>query len=366
MEIYIYLVAATLIFGMIMPQQGPQRKKYIILMAVIHAFVCGFRYQYLTGDLMKYQWAYSHLYDDAWFSEAVWDGGRNAGFTMLMKLVALLFDNQFQPFLVITAIVGEICVAILVYRYSPAPWMSYLVWNCLGFYIFGFSAVKQALAMAVLMIAFIGVAERNLKFYLISMTVAGLIHTPSLIFLPAYWLATRKVTLNTVILYILLGIGVFAFKDQVVAIFSSFYFEDDELFMYSGRLGGRFFMILIITCCSFLVHGFGDRKFDTTFHLMAIATILQMLAGFDHMFTRLTDYYFQFSVLFIPMLFFKMPGEYRRITTRPMFPFNRRSLHLLAAVVCVCLMGFYYIFNLDVEIIAVDNYLNFRFMWDVK
>lgn len=366
MEIYIYLVAASIIFGMIMPQQGPKRKNYIILMAVIHAFVCAFRYQYLTGDLLKYQWMYSHLYDDAWFSKEVWDGGRNGGFTMLMKLVAMLFDNQFQPFLVITAVFGEICVAILVYRYSPAPWMSYLVWNCMGFYIFGFSAVKQALAMAVLMIAFIGVAERRLKLYLISMTIAGLIHTPSLIFLPAYWLANQRVTIKTVILYVLIGAGVFAFKDQVVAIFSSFYFEDDEMFMYSGYLGGRFFLILLITCCSFLVHGFGDRRFDTTFHLMAIATILQMLASYDHMFTRLTDYYFQFSVLYIPMLFFRAPGEYRRITTRPLFPFNSRSRYLLAAFVCACLMGFYWITTLSATLPEVDNYLNFRFMWDVK
>ncbi len=366
MDIYIYLVAATVIFGMFMPQQGPQRKKYIILMAVIHAFVCAFRYQYLTGDLQKYQWIYTHFGDDAWFSQEVWDGGRNGGFNMLMKLCAQLFNYQFQPFLVVTAVFGEIAVAILVYRYSPAPWMSYLVWNCMGFYIFGFSAVKQALAMAVLMLAFIGIAERKLKFYLIMMTIAGLIHTPSLIFLPAYWLATKRVSINTLIFYVVLGMGVFVFKDQVVAVFSSFYFEDDELFMYSGALGGRFFLIVLITCCSFLVRGYGDRRFDAVFHLMAIASILQMLASYDNMFTRLTDYYFQFSVLFIPMLFFRMPGEYRHLTTQPLFPFNRRSLYLLAAFTCVCLFAFYYTTCLNVDMIAVDDYTNFRFMWDVK
>ena len=50
-EIYWFIAIAVIVLGLIMPQQGPKRKYYIIIMAAIHTFVCGFRYQYLTGDL---------------------------------------------------------------------------------------------------------------------------------------------------------------------------------------------------------------------------------------------------------------------------------------------------------------------------
>ena len=47
-SIYMTIVAATLVFGFLMPQTGPRRKNYILLMTAIHIFISGFRYQFLT------------------------------------------------------------------------------------------------------------------------------------------------------------------------------------------------------------------------------------------------------------------------------------------------------------------------------
>ena len=54
MSIYWILVAVVIGMGLIMPQEGYYRKYYVGIMAVLHAFVCGFRYMYLTGDLRNY------------------------------------------------------------------------------------------------------------------------------------------------------------------------------------------------------------------------------------------------------------------------------------------------------------------------
>ena len=80
-RVYYYMVAAVLGFGVLLPQHGRQKKAYIALMAVLHAFVCGWRYMYLTGDLLKYSGQYTRIYPaNGWFSEQVFDGGRNFGF----------------------------------------------------------------------------------------------------------------------------------------------------------------------------------------------------------------------------------------------------------------------------------------------
>ena len=50
-RVYYYIVAAVLGFGVLL-QHGRQKKVYIALMAVLHAFVCGWRYMYLTGDIL--------------------------------------------------------------------------------------------------------------------------------------------------------------------------------------------------------------------------------------------------------------------------------------------------------------------------
>lgn len=367
MSIYLIIVAITIVFGFLMPQEGKKRKNYIILMALIHTFVCAFRYNHLTGDLMKYHWTFLQLADADWFSQDVLQGGRNSGFFLLNKLIYHLFGGEFQWVLIIIAIVIEIAVALLIYRYSPAPWLSYLVWNCMGFYVFGFSSIKQALAMAFLMFAMIGILEKRPKLFISMMICAGLIHVPSLIFLPAYFLAHRQVSGKTILIYLIAGALLYVFKNQFVEFIRTFYYEDDEVFTYTGNLGGRFFLLLLFALCGVLLRGLDSQEFEALFHMMAVATILQMLAGFDNIFTRLTDYYFQFSVLYIPMLFYHGTETRRPAALTALFPFNRRSRQLLAALVCVFLIWFYYITSIGVDIAyATDDYTNFRFMWEVK
>ena len=100
---------------------------------------------------------------------------------------------------------------------------------------------------------------------------------------------------------------------------------------------------------------------------MMVAAIFQKLSGFDNMFTRLTDYYFQMSVMYIPMTFFPVRKAYRTDALRPLFPFNQRSLRFFAVFIVLFLLWFYYTCNINITIsYEVDNYLNFRFMWDVQ
>lgn len=367
MSIYIVLVAATLLLSFAMPQKGKKRLYYIVIMAVIHAFVLGFRYNHLTGDLMKYHFIFNNTASYGWFSKEIIQEGRNTGFMMLMKLINEMTDADFQVLLVVIAVITHVVLAYVIYKYSPAPWMSFLAWNCMAFYIFGFSAIKQALAMAFVMLAFVGIAERRFKLFLVSMIAAGLIHVPALIFLPAYWMTKMRVNWKTVLLYVFLGILLYIFKNQFVNFIRSFYYEEDEVFFFSGDVGNRFIMLLGFTLFGILFKGFPDRNFEKLFHLMAIATILQMLSGFDNIFTRLTDYYFQFSVLYIPMIFFSSDSKPQRSLIRPVFPFNERSLKVLAILICLFMLWFYWTYNIDITIeYSVDDYLNFRFMWDVK
>lgn len=366
-SIYYYLVAAVLGFGILLPQRGRRRNIYITLMAVLHAFVCGWRYMYLTGDLIKYSGQFMRVYpNNGWFSEQVFNGGRNFGFAWLSKLLSQISDGNFQLLLVFIAIVTEIAVAIIIYRYSPAPWLSYLLWNCFGFYIFGFSALKQALAMGLLMLAFIGIMEeRPSKFFIWTM-LAGCIHMPALIFLPAYWIAKSRLSIHKIIIYIVGAVLIYVFRMQVVVFFSEFYYED-AVYIFKDRLGGRFIMIAALLAAGIGLRGSSGISFTKLFNLMAVAAIIQMFSGFDNIFTRLTDYYFQFLILYLPMMLYperdkKMLNTYRIRH----FVLTRRQR--TAAVLCVVLLAclYYYTTNLNVTIAyEVDDYLNYRFCWEV-
>ena len=264
-KVYYFLVLAVMLFGILMPQKGPKRKRYIVLMALLHAFVSGFRYMYLTGDLMKYSGSYYRAPEFGWFSSEIFHEGRNFGFHWLEKIFSSLTDGNFQVFLVFVAIVVEAGVAFVVYRYSPNPMLSYLIWNSFGFYIFGLSALKQSLAMGLLCFAFAGLMEKKPGMFLFWTVLAGTIHAPAMIFLPAYWITRGRLNGIKAIALIAAGILIYIYRDQVVVYMSQFYFEDHGEFISYGRLGGRFLRLFLGGLFRLLFHRLFGLLFLTLF-----------------------------------------------------------------------------------------------------
>lgn len=371
MNIYWIIVALVIILGMIMPQQGPKRKYYIIIMTIIHAFVCGFRYQYLTGDLQSYHNVYVALPNFGWFSEEVIQDGRNTGFYMFMKLIAMLTNGNYQVFLLVVAIIIEVSVALLIYKYSPLPWLSYLIWNCVGFYIFGFSAIKQALSMAFIVFAMICILESKRIFFTLSVIVAGFIHAPAFAFLPAYWLAKQRINRSMIAIYVIAAGLIFAFRDQIVVFVSEYYYEEEtmELLQFGTEgLGNRFFMIVLVLVCGALMKGFKEKTFESLFHIIVVSAIFQMFSVYNNVFTRFADYYFQFSILFIPLIFYQgiQKNQENKYYMQPVLAFNDRSITFIVIMLTVVLIWYYQYTCLGTTIAnPVDDYLNFRFMWDV-
>lgn len=368
-NIYWAIVAAVIILGLIMPQEGKPRKTYIIIMAMLHTFVSGFRYKYLTGDLTKYNVEFYDVQFFDYFSERVFQDGKNTGFMWLMKFISDTTNSNFQFFLFFVAVVIEVAVAIIIYRYSPKPWLSYLVWNCIGFYIFGFSAVKQSLAMALVLLAMVYVLENNLRLFLVFACLAGFVHMPAFAFLPAYWLAKLKINMKTIVSYITAAVIIFILRNPIVTFMTDLYYEEDTIALTeTTKLGGRFFMIVLILLCGIMLKGFTDNRFEKVFHMIVVAAIFQMFSGFSNVFTRFADYYLQFAILYIPMLFCNQNKDARLASSNygAILRFNNRSLRIFVICVTAILIWYYYYTCLGATISSsVDNYLNFRFMWDV-
>lgn len=365
--VYWGIIAAVIGLGMFMPQKGKEKRYYIIAMAALHTFICGVRYKFLTGDLIKYEADFQDLLNYGWLNETLRER-KNLGFVYFMKLVSHCSGGEFQVCLFLIALIVEVTLAVMIFKYSPKPWLSYLVWNCMAFYIFGFSAIKQALAMGIVTCAMICVLERKLKWFLIFAFLAGFIHAPAFCFLPAYWIAEQKINIKTILLYGAAGLLVYVFRNPIVESVTDIYYDEGQIQVVETTLGGRFFVIVLILICGFLLAGFQNRNFERIFNIIVIAAIFQMFSGFDNVFTRLADYYLQFLVLFIPMIFYESDQQTAQSSRGlpPVLAFNKRSIKILVLLLTVVLIWWYYRTTLGVTISnEVDNYLNFRFMWDV-
>ena len=227
--------------------------------------------------------------------------------------------------------------------------------------------------MAFLMIAFIFIRENKPKWFYIFVLIAGTIHAPAMCFLPAYFIANRKINTNTLIIYAVFALLIMIFRNQIVLVFSDAYYGEQEealFYMENARLGGRFLVIAMMLLVGLLLRGFENRQFTQLFNLIIIAAILQMYSDFDNVFTRLCDYYLQFAILYLPMIFYqqKQDDYIFQSGNKAIFPFTRESLRVFATILTVALIWYYWRTCLGHIIPSgfVDNYLDYRFMWSVK
>lgn len=367
MSIYWFIVFAVILLGQIMPQKGVARKHYIVLMAIVHIFVCGFRYQFLTGDLIKYNTIFRHLQVQTYFSEEAVNGWRNTGFNWIMKFVGDVTNGNYQALLFVLAVFTGVVSAVFIYRYSPMPWFSFLVWNTMSFYLtYDYLAIKQGTAMAVLMLAAMCIFEKKPKTFLALTLLAGFIHAPALCFLPAYFVANRRVNTKLLAGYIVAAVLIFVFRNRIVNIVGEMYYEEGFSEVGSG-LGGRTILVILILLVGLLLKGVKEQRFMQLFNIIVVAAILQMFSSFNNVFTRLADYYLQFTILFIPMIFYKSDNTKVSKTAAPaIIPFNKKSMQIFVAVISLMLIWWYHTTHLGHTIEnPIDNYLDYRFMWDV-
>lgn len=363
LEYYLLLVAIVAL-GLLMPQGAKDRKQYIVTMAVLHSLLSGLRHPQLTGDMQTYCHNYIHIVENGWFSKKVFQDGRNFGFNWLLKFFSTLSDGEFQVFLIAVAIFIEIVVAYLIYKYSPLPWLSFLVWNCMGFYCFGFSAIKQSVAMGLIMIAFVGIMEERPKQFALFTILASFVHKPAFIFIPAYYLSKQKFNLRTLIIYICGAAVIFINKNQIVNLMQDFYYED-KLLGDNADLGGRFFLIVLFIVAGFALRGFNGKFFSKVANLIVAAAVLQMFSGFENVFTRLTDYYLQFLIIFIPLSFADYKDERLvGISEGIRLDVSPKQRFIIIIFLSVFLIWFYNKCYIDVDINPIDDYTNYRFFWE--
>ena len=177
-------------------------------------------------------------------------------------------------------------------------------------------------------------------------------------------MAKSRLSIQKLISYGVCAGLVFLFRNQIVVFVSNFYYDETD-FMINEHVGGRFLMIAALLVVGVILRGFSGKDFSKLFNLMFVAALIQMFSGFDNVFTRLTDYYFQFLILYLPMAFYPEKDKVLRPGRRLALSSQQRA----AALLCVVLLAgaYYYTTNLDTKISnEADNYLNYRFNWEVK
>ena len=185
MNIYMIMAAAVLLLALFMRGDVTRNKKFIILSCVIMFVVYGLKDTYTVGidNTSSYLHQFQRMETTTWAQ--VWadsDYNSNVMWNLLVKLSYELLDGDYQLFISLLSAFVMLVFGRFVYRYSSSPVQSFVYYWGLWFFVFNFSALKQSIAMALLMLAFDAIMEHRVFRYLLWVALAMLFHFPAAIF----------------------------------------------------------------------------------------------------------------------------------------------------------------------------------------
>lgn len=345
-------------------RKSPARKRLCVqTVTVLLMLFSGFR-SWWMGDLIKYYTLYRNCNSAEWKS-FVFDKFSNVGIRLFFRGAGALHISYDVCLFLIAALVA-VALGVLVFRYSPSPYWSYLIYIGMGFYLFTYSGLKQAVAMSFLILAACNYFQGRAARVVLWTLVAALFHAPAMIFLLLFLLPTRRLGTSYFVTIAVLFAACFLFKGPLVTFLSQMYYDEQDAFETINEVGGRFSMMAAIMLAALLLRPL--RAWDTvywrTFNLMVLAALCQVFSVYDNNFSRLADYFYQFSALFIPLMLEPGSDQARR------FPEHRHEirywdgqLYLLAGLGVTAFSLWYYSSYIQASAPILDN---FKFFWQIE
>lgn len=310
MNYYALLVVLIIVFALFMQGNQYHNKKYVIVACILLFSIYGLRDTYRIGvdTTSSYIGNFYRVHNASW-ADVVETHPTNTGFYLFTKVFTEYVGMDYQLYISLISLFVTICFGRLIYRYSPSPVQSILYHFGLLLFIFHFSALKQSIAMAILMLAFDPLIERKPFRFILTVLIAGEFHLPSLVFLPIYWIALIKPGKKYVILLAILLVLTYVFRNAIINFLNELYKNNDEDIDLSGiqflRTKALIMIGIVVVAMVLRVPTGAEHVYWILLECLGLAIVFQTFCGYSNSFERLADYYFQFSVIFIPMAFDK-------------------------------------------------------------
>ncbi len=309
---YTIMMAFVLLLGLFMHGEQPGNKKYIWISCLLMFCLLGLRDVTVIGNDTRssYLWNFHRLANSTLTSMLqTYKIDNNPCYYLFAKLMNMLTHDDYQMYIIITAALMLIVYAHFITRYSTSPIQSFCYFWGLLLFLFIFSGLKQSFAMTILLLAFDAVVDRKPIRFILLVLIASQFHFPALIFMPAYWVAKMHPGRYFIVLLAGMLVLTYLFRDQLLTIMMRAY-EDDTGEQTYSLAGSRFLstkaliMLVIVVAALILRRPTPeDRVYSILVEFVAISIVLQTFCAYSNIFERLADYYFQFSVLLIPMVF---------------------------------------------------------------
>lgn len=239
------------------------------------------------------------------------------GFVFLSKLIRSVISSNPQIYILTCSFISIAPLAYLFYKYSSNISFSFLVFATLILYHFGFSGIRQAIAIAITCISFEFIIRKKLLLFLGMIFLASTIHTSALFFMvtyPVYWflkLDRQKLFIMLIIFALFLTI----LRPITEIVMNIFFVHDAYLNKLNNSMDSPSYNMIIIFIAVFLFTYMGNnsQKLQQYRSLLFMTIILQSLALITATGARMALYYIPYVCLTIPLALDGYRGKSRTV-----------------------------------------------------
>ena len=307
MNIYVGMMAAVLILAYFMQGNRPENKSYIWLSCLLMFALCGLRNVYEIGidSASSYIRIFRETGELAWSDIfANGDDASNQGFSVILKFCHTLTGGDYQIFFILYTAFFMAIFGWFIGKYSVDPVQSFCYFWGLLCYSFLSDSIKQGIAMAFITLAYDAIIERRPIRFGLWTAIACWVHAPALIFAPAYLIAKMKPGKAYLLFLAALLAFTYRFREDILELMLTYY--GTEMQMHDmDFLGNKVIIMIGIVTAALILRPAEetDRVYGILMQFMGISIVIQTFASYNNTFERLANYYFQFAVIFIPLVF---------------------------------------------------------------
>lgn len=265
--------------------------------------------------------------------------------------VRTVTDNYHIYFL-IPAFFVQYAFVSTIRRYSSSFPLSIVLYICLGTYVFSFAAMKQTIAMAILMLAIPSLEKRRFGTYYLLVFLAFLFHTYALSFAILPLFTTKPWSLRTYILLFAV-FGVMVNFEPIIGSFLDYANEQGksvaEYEVFDNNQINLFRVavyavtpLLSLVLRRYLFCGQYDRSQNILIHMSIISFLFMLLGTINgaNMFGRMGNYFEMGMVCSLPWIIDKA--------------FTKNSAKLVSSAAIACFsFYFFYAYKVTIDFDAI-------------
>ncbi|RDI45709.1 EpsG family protein [Falsibacillus pallidus] len=248
---------------------------------------------------------YMHSYKLKHFTLGDIDFSGDFGFD-LYQMILQRISRDPQILVLITALITNVLIVVVLYRYSRLFEISLFVYITAGSYLVSMNGIRQFLAASIIFGATKYIMNGDWKKYIFIILIASTIHKSALVLIPIYFIV-RSPAWSKITLLLILGsiFIVFGFNQFSSVLFSAI--EDTQYGHYSNfQEGGANILRVIITAVPIVIAYIGREKLKLIFpksdyivNMSIISLVFMLISTQNWIFARFDIYFGLYNLILI-------------------------------------------------------------------